>query len=166
MAQVSKLETCEKGGKTRETKTGKTCGRILQICLQVLRTVVCPSLSSKTCGQNLQNLPGNRRNPKVSVDAGARIHAPLQKTTGKAAQNRGSRRRSGGEHDARAADRVWDATGRADGQADGDDAQPRRRGVSPSGAHGHFAAMVVSSNRTPAAATCRAGVVLDPRCHA
>ena len=30
-----------------------------------------------------------------------------------------------------AADRVWDATGRADGQADGDGAQPRRRGVSP-----------------------------------
>ena len=66
----------------------------------------------------------------MSVGAGVRIHAPLQKTTGKATQNRGSRQRSGGEHDARAADRVWDATGRADGQADGDGAQPRRR-VSP-----------------------------------
>ena len=97
-AMVSKLETHEKGGKTRETKTGKTCGQILQICWQVLRTAVCPSLSSKTCGQNLQNSPGNQRNPKASVDARARIHAPLQKTTGKAAQNRGSRRRSGGEH--------------------------------------------------------------------
>ena len=62
-----------------------------------------------------------------------------------------------------AADRVWDATGRADGQADGDGAQPRRRGVSPSGAHGYFAAMVVPSDRTPAAATCRAGVILDSR---
>ena len=100
-AIVSKLETCEKGGKTREAKTGKTCGQISQICSQVLRTAVCPSLSSKTRGQNLQNLPGNRQNPKVSVGAGARIHAPLQKRTGKAAQNRGSRRRSGGEHDAR-----------------------------------------------------------------
>ena len=113
-AIVSKLVTCEKGGKThekggktREAKTGKTCGRISQICSRILRTAVCPSLSNKTCGQNLQNLPGNRqnplqnlpenrRNPKVSVGAGARIHAPLQKTTGKAAQNRGSRQRSGG----------------------------------------------------------------------
>ena len=79
-AMVGKLETREKGGKTRETKTGKTCGQILQICWQVLRTAVCPSLSSKTCGQNLQNSPGNQRNPKASVDARARIHAPLQKT--------------------------------------------------------------------------------------
>ena len=53
-AIVSKLETCEKGGKTREAKTGKTCGQISQICSQVLRTAVCPSLSSKTRGQNLQ----------------------------------------------------------------------------------------------------------------
>ena len=88
---VSKLETLEKEGKTREkrgktreAKRGKTCGQISQICLQVLRTAVCPSLSSKTRGQNLQNLPGNRQNPKVSVGAGARIHAPLQKRTGKA----------------------------------------------------------------------------------
>ena len=128
--RASKLETCEKGSKTREAKTGKTCGQISQICLQVLRTAVCPLLSSKTRGQNLQNLPGNRQNPKVSVGAGARIHAPLQKRTGKA---RRIAEAGGGPvgNTTHAADRVWDATGRADGQADGDGAQPRRRGVSP-----------------------------------